>query len=263
MPKETKSEKTKLLHKFSIDITDRCTAEFNKAYSEYAGNTIKMKNKLSYACDAVSGCYMGSHLFCKKHSLVCRGGIRNWINKSAYLDNNFKIKASVANANLIRSCVHLRLSPSTLDKTILNSNTQKVESFNRVLRRSLPRNVTFSKNFSGRAHSAAHCSNNGPGESLIYLCSEIGAEIPANSKVHNSLKQMQNEYNLRKEYRETERYKTQRVIKRQKLFKLHAKHQQEILYKKNMLNMNKEKYRDSKSHTEHNYAQNRNKSTTK
>lgn len=266
MPKQTKTEKTKLLHNFSIDITDRCTAEFNKAYTEYAGNTIKIKNKLSYACDAIIGCYMGSHLLCKKHSLVCRGGIKNWVNRSAYLNNDFKIKASVANANLIRSCVHIRLSPSVLDKTILNTNTQKVESFNRVLRQSLPRNVTFSRNFSGRAHSAAHCSNNGPGDSLISLCTEIGAEIPQKGKVHHALKQMQNEQNLRKTYRETDKYKNHRVMKRKKLFKLHAKHQHEILYKKNMLDMNNTKDRakaSNKSHTEHNYAQQRVKSTKK
>lgn len=264
MPKQTKAEKTKLLHNFSIDLTDRCTAEFNQAYSQYAGDVTKMKNKLSYACDAIIGCYMGSHLLCKKHSLVCRGGIKNWINRSAYLDNQFKIKASVENANLVRSCVHLRLSPSNLDKTILNSNTQKVESFNRVLRRSLPRNVTFSRNFSGRAHSAAHCSNNGPGESLISLCNEIGADIPQHSTVHNALKQMQNEHNLRKSYRETDKYKKQRVIKRQKLFKLHAKHQHENLYAKNMLALNKVRSRAStsnNSHIEHNYAQNRTKSS--
>ena len=61
--------------------------------------------------------------------------------------------------DLLCACVSKRLSPAILDKTIKNSNSQKVESFNRVLRGSLPRNVTFTCIFSGQAHSAAHSSN--------------------------------------------------------------------------------------------------------
>uniref|UniRef100_K1Q240 Mutator-like transposase domain-containing protein n=1 Tax=Magallana gigas TaxID=29159 RepID=K1Q240_MAGGI len=138
VPCRTKAEKTKLLHNFAFDAVDRCTAEINQAYDLYAGDSHKMKNKLSYAVDAIVQCYMGDHALCRKHSLVCNGGIVNW-----------------------------RLSPAVLDKNI---NSQKVESFNRTLRRSLPRNVTFTRNFAGRVHSAAHSSNNGPGDSILSLC---------------------------------------------------------------------------------------------
>ena len=47
-------------------------------------------------------------------------------------------------------------------KTTLNSNSQKVECVNRVLRRSVPTNVTYPRNFVGRSHSAVHSVNNGP-----------------------------------------------------------------------------------------------------
>lgn len=62
-----------------------------------------------------------------------------------------------------------------------------VESFNRTLRRSLPRNVTFTRNFAGRAHSAAHSSNNGPGDSIRSLCAGVGCAIPSGGSVDKSL----------------------------------------------------------------------------
>ena len=102
-------------------------------------------------------CYMGDHVLCKEHSFACRGAINdNWLKKSKYIGHDFKLPYSRENEDLLRACVSKRLSPAILDKTIKNSNSQKVESFNRVLSRSLPRNVTFKRSFSGRAHSAAH-----------------------------------------------------------------------------------------------------------
>lgn len=109
-----------------------------------------------------------------------------------YLDTRHLLESirkshSLENENLLRACISKRLSPAVLDKTIKNSNSQKVESFNRTLRRSLPRNVTFTRNFSGRAHSAAHSSNNGPGDSIRSLCAGVGCAIPSGGLVDKSL----------------------------------------------------------------------------
>ncbi|XP_056003425.1 uncharacterized protein LOC130049607 [Ostrea edulis] len=141
MPRNSKAEINKLLHNFAIDFTDRCTGEINQAQIKCTGHAGKIKKQLSYASYAIICCYMGEHALCKKHSLVCKGGKKNWLSKSAYLDENFRIPYSRANARILRACVNKRLAPSVLDKSILNSNTQKVESFNRRLRRSLPKNV--------------------------------------------------------------------------------------------------------------------------
>lgn len=103
-----------------------------------------------------------------------------------YLDTRH-LSHSSENEDLLRACISKRLSPAVLDKTIKNSNSQKVESFNRTLRRSLPRNVTFTRNFAGRAHSAAHSSNNGPGDSIRSLCAGVGCAIPSGGSVDKSL----------------------------------------------------------------------------
>lgn len=104
-----------------------------------------------------------------------------------HLSESIRKSHSSENENLLRACISKRLSPAVLDKTIKNSNSQKVESFNRTLRRSLPRNVTFTRNFAGRAHSAAHSSNNGPGDSIRSLCAGVGCAIPSGGSVDKSL----------------------------------------------------------------------------
>ena len=51
----------------------------------------------------------------------------------------------------------------------------------------MPKNVTFARNFSGRAHCAVFKCNNGPGEAILKLCEAIGCSIPSNSKVSAGL----------------------------------------------------------------------------
>lgn len=254
MPCRTKAEKTKLLHNFALDAVDRCTAEINQAYDMYAGDGHKMKNKLSYAVDAIVQCYMGDHALCRKHSLVCNGGIVNWVSKSTYLGSTFEIPHSSENEDLLRACISKRLSPAVLDKTIKNSNSQKVESFNRTLRRSLPRNVTFTRNFAGRAHSAAHSSNNGPGDSIRSLCAGVGCAIPSGGSVDKSLQDIQKNHETSKKYQKSTLYKTKRVVKRKKLYKLYEKHQEEIKYQKNMMLSESRARGKMKRHSEHNYS---------
>lgn len=106
-----------------------------------------MKYKLSYAVDAIVQCYMGNKALCRRQSLVCNGRKVNWVSKSTYLGSNFEIPLTLENENLLRACISKRLSPAVLDKTIKNSNSQKVESFNHTLRQYLPRNVPFTGNF--------------------------------------------------------------------------------------------------------------------
>ena len=151
-------------------------------------NHIKFKNKLFYATDAVMYCYMGVHALCKKHSFACRGAINdNWLKKRTYIGHDLKLPYSIENEDLLRACVSKRI----LDKTIKNSNSQKVESFNRVLQRSLPRNVTFTRSFSGRAHSDVQSSNHGPGNSVQGTCA-----FPSGGSVDKSLDQLQSSYEM-------------------------------------------------------------------
>ena len=89
--------------------------------------------------------------------------------------------------------------------------------------------MTFTKNFSVRAHSAAHSSSHGPGNSVHGLCSGVSAAILTGGSVDKALDEMQKAHEMDKMYHRSMSYRTQRVNKRRKLFELHAKHQEELI----------------------------------
>ena len=60
-----------------------------------------------------------------------------------YIGQDFQTPHTPDNESLLHACLGKRLNPAIPNKTINNSNTQKVGSFNRTLQQSLPRNVTF------------------------------------------------------------------------------------------------------------------------
>ena len=191
-PGRTKKETEKHVNNFAIDLAERCQSEFTQAMEKYGGNLHKISNKLSYVVDAIPSCYAGDHELCRRHSFVCKGGKKFWLFKRAILPRNFKIRKSEKNLNAIRQCVNYRLGPKALKQTRLNLNMQK------CLRRSLPKNVTFTKNFEGRVHAAVHSVNLGPGESLLMICEQLGAPISPGSSTEKALKAIQRTDQLQK-----------------------------------------------------------------
>ena len=175
---------------------------------------------------------------------VLKLGASKYISRSG----DFQISHTLDNESLIHACLGKRLNPAIFwTRPLKNSYTQKVKSFNRTFWRSLPRDVTFTRNFSGRVHGAAHSSNNGPGNSMHGLCSGVSASIPTGGSVD----ELQTAHKMDKMYQRPISYKTQRVNKHRKLFELHAKHQEKLKYKKNMM-LVEACTRGQKKHSEHN-----------
>lgn len=114
-----------------------------------------------------------------------------WLQRSPFLAEDFSIKTCDMNLSLIRKCAEYRLGQDMLERTKMNTNTQKVEASNRSMRRSLTKYVTFSRNFPGWSHSAAHNINHGPGESLYKLCKAVGSPIFIGTRVSRALYQQQ------------------------------------------------------------------------
>ena len=198
MPGRTKADKERLRNRFAVDLSKRCQAEFNSAFKKHKGDPAKVIRSTAFAVNAIVRCYQGDHSICTEKSSVCTSKKGNWIERSSFLPGGFKIKSTSMTGSVIRMCVNYRLSKTTVLKTKLNSNTQKVESVNRRIRRSLPNTVTYQRNFHGRAHSAIHASNNGPGESLIKLCEAVGCPIVTGSSVAHQLQKEQDFYNMQK-----------------------------------------------------------------
>ncbi|CAC5370336.1 unnamed protein product [Mytilus coruscus] len=146
-----------------------------------------------------------------------------WLRGRSLLPKTFKIAHSQQNIDFIRKTVNLRLGPNILEKTRLNMNINFVEGFNRSLRRSLPSNVTFKRNVTSRAHSAAHSVNFGPGESVLELCTALHCEVPVGGSAYEALKEIQKVDILQEQHKKTMQYKQFRTDKRAKLYKLYEK----------------------------------------
>lgn len=255
MPAGTKAEQEKLCARFAIDLSFRCTAEVNQAHQRYPGDFEMLKTHLSYTVDAVVSCYMGSHELCKKHSFVCQGGSEHWLERSSVLPPDFSVCGSTdrETERKLRECVNLRLGPSVLNKTKLNTNTQKVESANQAMRRAMPSHTTFPAVFTGRCHSAIHATNYGSAESLARLCDGAGCSIAPGSSVAKALQAEQKIYNQRKAFNRSERNILAKARKRQELFDLYEDLRENDQYEKGML-LKSEKGQKQPKKCEHCYS---------
>ena len=121
----------------------------------------------------------------------------------------------------VRQCIEHRLGDKMLEKTFKNYNTQKVELVNRIIKRSLPRRETFARNHRGRAHSAIHYINNGPGDSFVKLCQALGCPIPGGSKVAQVLKRNQLRFRKKQAFAKSDKCKARRSKKTAENFARH------------------------------------------
>ena len=235
MPARTKKQREDLIGRFALDLSQRCHAEYKSALKHCDGNFQTFKRKLSHTVDAIILCYQSKHCICKRNSFVCKGIEDPWINKSIYLPKTFKLNLTLKQQSELRKCINYRLGPKELERTKLGTNTQKSECVNRIIRRSLPRSNTFSKNFQGRANSAVSSANHGPGESVMALCLSVGAPVTAGSKVHTHLQQEQKIYENHKQYKKLAKYMKNRKQKAKAKFELYSKNQEVNKYEKGML----------------------------
>ena len=228
-------------------MSKRCNAEFQARHRQVEGEITKMTEKLTLSINAIKRCYAADHSRCRQYSAVCKGEKENnWIYKSAYLKHNFKINLNnEQNEETLMQCIEYRLGSDILLKTKLNTNSQKCEATNRCLRRSLPKNTTFGRNFPGRAHSAIHSINNGPGESLRKLCHSAGCPIPPSSKVALAILKEQRHTEMQKKRARSILYKAKRIRKTAELFKLYERDHEKNKYIRSKLvrELNKTKHK--------------------
>lgn len=236
MPARLQRDKEKLKDRFANDFSKRCQAEYEQAF-EASEDFTSMKRNLSYSSDAVVDCYFGQHDNCKKYSYTCSNykNAKTWLEKSAFLKNDFKINETSEAKKLLRHCVQYRLGPSMLHKTPKNANTQKVEGANRAIRTTVAKNVTYRRNYGSRVHTAVHNVNHGPGESIGRFCNALGCPIIPGTNVAKGLKYIQHKNQMHKNYKKSKKYRDSRCRRRHDMFKLYEKHQEEQNYEKNKL----------------------------
>lgn len=241
MPGSTKKERQTIKKRFTNDLAARCQAELHHLYDRHCGSLIPLKRAAQGVREAIVKCYQGEHSVCRTKSLVCAGKkINNWLTDNTYLPSDFKVSGEEATVSkILMEKVNARLSDPVLEMTMWNLSTQKVESVNRRLKRSLPSSVNFTRNFSGRAHRAVYSVNHGPGTAIKELCSGVGSPISAGSSVSKDLDKVQKRYLYNKAHNQSSRCKIQKRNKRDKIFKLHDCKIDEEIYVKDRVMIEK------------------------
>lgn len=256
MPGYLQAYRMVLRNRFAVDLSTRCSAEYTCIYTAERGDFEKIKPRISRCRVAIKHCYSGDHSRCRTNSSVCKGEINdNWLVKSAFLNKNFKINlANESNEQSITDCIDYRLGDDMLHKTKLNLNSQKVEATNRAIRMCLPKNVTFSRNFVGRAHSAIHNVNNGMGASIRKLCAAAGCPIVDGSRVAKSLMALQFFAENKRKRERSLLFKIKRKLRRVRLYGIYEKHTEKKKYIQAQL-LKERKARDIKRLTPRTRAQ--------
>lgn len=218
------TDRKRIKNWFLIDFSNQCHAEFNNTYLSSQGNIDKIIKQLSYAKDAIVQCYNGNHQLCKKYSLVCSGRIKdNWIIKSGVLGaiTNFKITPTPEDIDTLHNCWDYALSRKVSIKIAKNLNTQKTEAVNKAIGSNVPKNKTFTRNYSNRVHSTIQAVNRGTAAATLAQCSAVGCPITKGTRVAHQLLQQQKHQDNLKIKQTTLKYKKKRHYKMKHSFKLY------------------------------------------
>jgi hypothetical protein len=236
MPGHTVKLRKEQRNGFAFDLSQRCYAEINQIHQQQKGQFDKIRMKVEKCIQAMLKCYAGNHSDCKENSAVCKGeSNNNWFCPSTiYLNASFKINTDIHKQTFL-DCVNYRLGPERLILTRLNTNSQKVEGTNRAIKRSLPPNVTFTRCFESRAHSAIHRVNNGPGRSLAKLLVSAGCPICPTGKVARALNYEQLGTEKKKDREKTLEYKQKRKLRKVKIYNLYKARKEIKNYQRGML----------------------------
>lgn len=208
--------------RFAMDIKARCVAELNKSFSVHRGELYLIKAHMPEVIKTIIMCYKGyCGSTCRINSYVC-GGVpsKHW--QKQYIAYGETCKMTCDDEEKLVKCIKILLGPKSLDLVRYLTSTQKSEAFNRSLSRCNPKNVTFTRNFSGRAHAAVHMRNNHYVNSILILTQKLGAGVTPGSTVAAQLKQRYRREMYSRKYKRLQSSKLKRAITRNRKFDMHA-----------------------------------------
>ena len=165
-------------------------------------------------------CYQGDHSKCCRLSQLCAGRIKNnWFYKSIYLPNNFKMTLNDVEKQELQHCIEFRISTCIIRQLENLFTTQKCEAVNRAISTSVPKNVTYSRNYCACVHSAVKRVNCGSQAEAMYQQAEyIGAPFPRGTQVCRSLYKMKLECEKKQEKSKSKSARIKRHNKKKNLY---------------------------------------------
>jgi hypothetical protein len=214
------SHKTNMRNRFALSIRSRCKAELKQCHKKYKGDIHKVKKDMPKIVSAIIMCYKGyCGSSCQKYSLVCNGQFHN---AKAYMPANCKIKMTVSDEAVLKSCINMLLGPDSIEKTKLLTSTQKCEAVNRAYQFATPKLMNFARNSTGRIHSTILKLNLGYADSVLLKSEKTGAPLKRGSSVIRFLRRTEQRAARLKSQQYKLRARQSRYATRKRRFSLHS-----------------------------------------
>ena len=241
----SRSQQQAFKRRFASDVRARCVSELNSALKYHNGNINKVKLAMPNVCEAIIMCYKGyCGDSCKKYSFTCKGLTNDRWSRN-YMPRRCGIRMNANDESLLAECLQVFLSPQVVQKMRFLTNTQATEAFNRRLNRVNPKDVTLSRNYLGRVHTAALMKNHGFSGSTVLRCKQLGATLSAGSRVIKYLCMRQKRDNYDKARQISQMFKKRRSELKFRKYRLHENKNFSAHYSKDLAD---------KFETDHNYA---------
>lgn len=209
----TSADEKHLQHRqLAADLKRRSHVIFQTMHRNYAGAIHKMKSKMPSVIEQTIQCYSGDCSRCRKLSVVCRGGKKNWMAKSGELQSCglTSLQMSEKDKEVMRELLNFYLGCESIELMKLNTNTNKNEAVNRAISASLPKNNDFSRNAKARAMSAVCRINKGAGNSMADNLKVVKSPVSKGGAVAKGMRTLQLRAKYHKDYAKSERAKAAR-----------------------------------------------------
>lgn len=264
-PAKTKTVQNKLQSRFASDVMKRCNGEMAALSKIHKGNIEKMVQQASYLAETIIQCYSGDCSKCHKHSFVCTA-MKPWGRPdlpNIYQQERQFLTLNAADKALLIEILNKRFGRKAVLKTKLNTTQNKCEGVNRGLLTSLPKHLTYSRQYPARAHAAVHRMNNLPGASLLELQKAAGCQtITHHSPVNRQLQQRDKTVKNDKRKKASLKYKSRRSQMIKKRYLLYDEKHAEMCYSSKLdvkssshkYNMRKRISGDQRISGDHSYA---------
>ena len=218
-------EKSKCQQALANDIELRCAITLRKMFTHYNNNIQKIQQQASKVVDYMMKCYRGDHSKCKSALLSkltgCEGRPgHTWFDISTHLcaQGLTGFSFTPGDSVKIRHVIELKLGAANVPTMAQLHTTQKVESVNRAINISDPKNFHFSRNAKGRNHSAVHRVNNGPAKSINLKFEAGSCALPSTSMAAKAINSYDRKLQYSKSYKQQFHIKLrQRQLKSEKI----------------------------------------------
>lgn len=239
-PGRTKTDRIHYQKRFAIDLAKRCTAEHKVVSRMYKGDEVKLRSALDKTPLAIIDCYSGKcGETCQKYSYVCKGTASNHWERQYIPGGGFIRLDSQSDRNKVLALINLRLRPKILSETKYDCSTQKTEAVHKAYRKSDPKGITYTRNFTNRTLSAVSRVNDGIGSSTLRKLETIGAPRTPGNRAAKTLKSIdtRNKYHAKRQ--NSAHYKLRRSENKLKNFRSYDNLKDiSTVYKKGLTDVN-------------------------